>query len=203
MAASRGAADAVRWGVLGAASILKKNVTALRRAPNARLAAIASRSRERAVAFARTYLTAEELAETTVYGSYEELLADPAIDAVYVPLPTTQHKEWVAKAVAAGKHILIEKPAAVSLEELREMTDACERAGLVFMDGLMFHHHARMRKLLQRLADPVCGRVSRITSGFSFCSDDAFKKDNIRCSPDGDPLGCLGDLGWYDCWWWW
>lgn len=192
------AAPPVRWGIIGCARIAQKNVNSIRRARNATLVAVASRSKERCSKWCRTYLTDQEFDSVQAYGSYEELLADRNVDAVYLPLPTSLHKQWAAKVIAARKHLLIEKPAALSMEDLREITDGCRRNGLVFMDGVMFHHHRRMQRIVRHINDPVFGKVSRITSGFSFPSDDSFRKSDIRTSADGDPLGCVGDLGWYN-----
>ena len=94
----------------------------------------------------------------------------------------------------------IPKPVARSAEELEVMLAACAEAGVQFMDGVMFMHHARMSKMDTFLrGDPYgdFGEVQRVTSGFSFMGDEDFFKSNIRASSSGDPLGCLGDLGWY------
>ena len=131
-------------------------------------------------------------------GSYEELLEDENVDAVYIPLPTRLRKQWVIRAAEAGKHVLCEKPCAVSLDDLREMIAACDDNGVQFMDGVMYMHSSRMnvmRKLLDDLA--VIGQIKRIASQFSFCAPDEFKQSNIRTNSELEPQGCLGDLGWY------
>eukprot|EP01045_Picozoa_sp_COSAG04_P007218 COSAG04_NODE_372_length_15668_cov_11.135975_15_plen_238_part_00 len=137
---------------------------------------------------------------TEAVEGYDVLLARDDIDAVYVPLPTALHLEWVTKAAQAGKHILCEKPVALSAGDLATMLAACEEHKVQFMDGVMFMHHKRMSKMDALLrGDPLndFGEVLRVTSGFSFMGDEDFYKGNIRCSAEGDPLGCLGDLGWY------
>jgi predicted dehydrogenase len=131
-------------------------------------------------------------------GSYEELLASDKIDAVYVPLPTGLRKEWVLRAAASGKHVLCEKPCAVSVADLREMLDACQKARVQFMDGVMFMHSRRLPRLRELLDDgQSVGEVKRITSAFSFYGGPDFLTSNIRGNARLEPYGCLGDLGWY------
>ena len=128
------------------------------------------------------------------------MLEDDEIDAVYIPLPTSLHLEWVVKAAQAGKHILCEKPVARDAAELATMLAAVAAAGVEFMDGVMFMHHDRLEAMAAVLhGDPFAsfGEVQRVTSGFSFSAPDEFFASNIRASAAGDPLGCLGDLGWY------
>ena len=133
------------------------------------------------------------------FGSYEELLlASEKIDAVYIPLPTGLRKEWVLRAAAAGKHVLCEKPCAVSVADLREMIDACKKARVQFMDGVMFMHSRRLPRFREILDDgQSVGEVRRITSSFSFYGGPDFLTSNIRGNARLEPHGCLGDLGWY------
>jgi hypothetical protein len=129
------------------------------------------------------------------------------VQAVYLPLPTSLHLEWVLKAAKAMKHVLVEKPVGVTLAEAQAMAAACEEAGVLFMDGVMFMHHERLGRIERCLGvgggedvalTSFWGPVSRVTAAFSFPADGAFLKGgNIRCRADGDPLGCLGDLGLY------
>jgi predicted dehydrogenase len=128
--------------------------------------------------------------------SYEALLARADIDAVYIPLPTGVRKEWVLRAAQAGKHVLVEKPAGCNAADVREMTAACERHRVQFMDGVMFMHGRRLRRLRQAL-DHEAGRVRHIASQFSVMSGEDFRRTNIRAHGMLEPLGCLGDLGWY------
>ncbi|MDG2022277.1 MAG: Gfo/Idh/MocA family oxidoreductase [Phycisphaerales bacterium] len=179
-----------RWGILGAASIARKNVRAMHLAENAHPIAIASRTLEKASAFA-----AEHDVERA-YESYEALLEDPDVDAVYIPLPTTLHREWTIRAAAAGKHVLCEKPVAPSASDAEAMIDACRDAGVQFMDGVMFMHHTRMQTLKSRLAD-IGEEPDLVTSAFSFRGDDSFFEKNIRGDSSTEPLGAVGDLGWY------
>ena len=183
-------APSCRWGILGAASIARKNVRAMHLADNATPLAIASRRLEKATAFAAEH----DL--DRAHGSYEALLDDPDVDAVYIPLPTTLHREWTIRAAEAGKHVLCEKPVAANASDVEVMVEACRDAGVQFMDGLMFMHHERMRHVessLHRLGP----EPDLVTSRFSFRGDAAFFENNIRGDADAEPLGCVGDLGWY------
>lgn len=189
-----------RWGILGSAQIARKNWQAIRHAENATLVGVASRSVERSgqyIAENQGHTPFETAPEAI--GGYQELIERPDIDAVYVPLPTGVRKDWVLKAAAAGKHVLCEKPCGASAVEVREMIDACAAAGVQFMDGVMFMHSSRMAALRGALDDPLnVGELRRITSQFSFLAPDEFFTDNIRASGELEPLGCLGDLGWYN-----
>src|SRR5262249_33281735 len=132
-------------------------------------------------------------------GSYHELLDRDDIDAVYIPLPTGIRKQWVCRTAGVGKHVLCEKPCAVSTADLRAMLDACREHRVQFMDGVMFMHSRRLPLLRQTLDDGCSiGPVRRITSQLSFLHADAFLTNNIRASNLLEPLGCLGDLGWYN-----
>ena len=123
--------EKIRWGVLGCAAIAKvRTIPGLLAASNAQLWAVASRGIEKAQAFK------EEFGAEKAYGSYDELLADPMVQAVYIPLPNSMHCEWVKKAADAGKHILCEKPMALNAKEAEEMFDYCKEKG-VFLINLM------------------------------------------------------------------
>jgi predicted dehydrogenase len=189
-----------RWGILGTANIARKNWKAIRNAGNATLTAVASRDRERARRFIEECQAAVSLTPMPIAcGSYEEIIDRPDIDAVYIPLPTGIRKEWVLRAAAAGKHILCEKPCGVSVADVRAMLDACQKKKVQFMDGVMFMHSRRLELLRQTLDDQhTIGTVRRIASQFSFKASDDFLASNIRVSGQLEPLGCLGDLGWYN-----
>jgi predicted dehydrogenase len=136
--------------------------------------------------------------EQEAFGSYERLLESDKVDAVYIPLPTGLRKEWVLRAAALGKHVVCEKPCAVSVADLREMIDGCGRYRVQFMDGVMFMHSRRMPRLREILDDgESVGEIRRITSAFSFCAPPDFFSSNIRGNARLEPNGCLGDLGWY------
>jgi predicted dehydrogenase len=188
-----------RFGILGAAHIARKNWDALRNAGNCRLAAVASRSRERAQQFIDECQASAPQKLTPQPCSYEELLANPEIDAVYVPLPTGIRKSWVIRAAQAGKHVLCEKPCAPNAEDLAEMISACQKHNVQFMDGVMFMHSRRLEHMRATLdAGERVGRIRRIATQFSFLGSEEFVQNNIRMSNQLEPLGCLGDLGWYN-----
>lgn len=186
------------WGFLGAAGIAEKNWASVKRSGNGIVKSVGSRSIERAQAFIES-CQAElpfESPPEAVEG-YEKILADPEIDAVYIPLPTGIRKEWVIRAAEAGKHVLCEKPCAPSLADLTEMVAACAANNVQFMDGVMFMHSPRFAKILEILNEgDELGRLRRIESCFSFLADEEFA-ENIRLDSRLEPAGCLGDLGWY------
>eukprot|EP00049_Salpingoeca_infusionum_P001299 m.47184 g.47184 ORF g.47184 m.47184 type:complete len:365 (+) comp10961_c1_seq2:2034-3128(+) len=180
---------AIRVGILSTANIANKNVRAIGEAEAIEVVAVASRSLEKAQAFASKH------GIPTAFGSYDELLACAEVDAVYIPLPTTMHKEWVTKAAQAGKHVLCEKPVAISTEELKEMLTACKENNVVWMDGVMFMHQDRVVKVQETIKEH--GPITYLMSGFSFAADEEFLTTNIRVSSKLDFFGALGDLGWY------
>jgi len=186
----------VNVGVLGTANIARKNIAALANAKQIQCLVVGSRNEQRAATYA---------AENQVphfYGSYEQVLQDDRVQAVYLPLPTTTHAHWVAQAAAHGKHILCEKPVATNTDELVQMLALCKQANVVFMDGVMFQHHQRLVHLQEAMYGErsVLGHRGplQLHSHFSFKGDADFFTNNIRCQAQGDPLGCLGDLGWYN-----
>lgn len=189
-----------RWGILSAANIARKNWLAAWNAENATIVAVASRTKEKAQQFiddcnAHSSFDPKPLA----LGSYEELLKRSDIDAVYIPLPTGMRKEWVIRAAEAGKHVLCEKPIGCNAADAAEIIAACRKHNVQFMDGVMFMHSQRLNKLRETLDDgQSVGQLRRITSQFSFNGTEEFAKSNIRASGELEPLGCLGDLGWYN-----
>ena len=190
----------LRWGILSTAQIARKNWQAIRNTGNATVAAVASRDLAKAQKFIAECQTAAPMdAVPRALGSYEELLAAPDVEAVYIPLPTGLRKEWVIRVAEAGKHIVCEKPCALNVADLREMLDTCHRHRVQFMDGVMFMHSQRLAKMRAVLDDQTSiGQLKRITSAFSFCAPEEFFAGNIRASSTLEPYGCLGDLGWYN-----
>jgi predicted dehydrogenase len=189
----------MRWGILGTAGIARKNWRAIRDSGNSIISAVASRDIGRSRNFVRE--CQGELpfdAEPEMLGSYEELIASPDVDAIYVPLPTGLRKEWVLRAASAGKHVLCEKPCGLRAADVREMIEACRKNRVQFMDGVMFMHNPRLNRVRELLDDGAgIGRVKRITSIFTFRATDEFFGANIRLHSELEPTGCLGDLGWY------
>lgn len=189
----------LRWGILSTAGIARKNWRAIRDSGNSIVTAVASREQQRSRDFIDR-CQSEKPVETTpkALGSYEELIASPEVDAVYIPLPTGLRKPWVLRAAAAGKHVLCEKPCGLNAADVQEMIAACQRNGVQFMDGVMFMHNPRMDRLRQALDDAQgFGEIKRITSIFSFVGAGNFFDANIRVNGALEPTGCLGDLGWY------
>lgn len=188
-----------RWGILGTANIARKNWQAILDAGNASLVAVASRDSAKSRQFIAECQTAVPHPRVpTALGSYEELITHPEVDALYIPLPTGIRKEWVIRAAGAGKHVLVEKPVGCTTNDVVEIIAACGRNKVQFMDGVMFMHNGRLRRMRATFDDGrSVGAIRRITSHFSFHGDDAFLKENIRTHSILEPHGCLGDLGWY------
>ncbi|XP_031480863.1 uncharacterized oxidoreductase At4g09670-like [Nymphaea colorata] len=186
---------AVRFGIMGCAAISRKVSRAIGLAPDARLVAVASRTLEKARQFASDNAFPED---AHIYGSYDELLQDPVVEAVYIPLPTSLHRRWVAEAARSGKHVLVEKPAALNAGELQEMLAICEEKGVQFMDGTMWMHHPRTAKMRELLSDATLfGNLKWVHSTFTYVGDAYFLENDIRVKADLDGLGALGDVGWY------
>jgi len=188
------AGGVMRLGILGCANIARKNAMSASLARNVRVVAVASRS----AAKAEAWVASLNLPGTVrTYGAYSELLEDADVDAVYIPLPTTMHLEWVVKAADAKKHVLCEKPVAMNVEELLAIIGACDRNGVQWMDGTMFMHHERTLRLRELLTHPTTGDVVRVSAAFCFHGDASFFESNIRADASADPLGAVGDLLWY------
>ncbi len=188
-----------RWGILGTAGIARKNWLAIRNAENCTLTAVASRDAERCRRFiAECQRHAPFDPPPRAFGSYDELLAGNTVDAVYVPLPTGIRKAWLIRAAEAGKHVLSEKPVGTTGNDVQEILAACRRNGVQFMDGVMFMHSQRMDRIREVLNDgQSVGQIRRIVSHFAFGGSPEFFQGNIRLHSGLEPLGCLGDLGWY------
>lgn len=189
--------NTVRFGILGCANIARKVARAISLAPNATLCAIASRSVNKAEKFAAENNLPESV---RVYGSYDQVLEDPGVDVVYVPLPTSLHVRWVVTAAEKKKHVLVEKPAALDVAELDRILEACESNGVQFMDGSMWLHHprtAQMEDLFSLSRSRSIGPIHFIHSSSTMPTTPEFLESDIRVKPDMDALGALGDLGWY------
>lgn len=151
----------VRFGILGCAGIAEKIVRAMLMVPEVQIAALGSRSLQKAKDFAtRNHLPAE----TKLFDSYDAVLDDGEVDAVYIPLPTGLHLEWVLKAAEKKKHVLLEKPVAPTVEDLDTFLAALEKNNLQFMDGTMFMHHPRTGEMHQVLQNPqVIGELREVS----------------------------------------
>ncbi|MFX3635103.1 MAG: Gfo/Idh/MocA family protein [Candidatus Pristimantibacillus sp.] len=179
----------LRWGVLSSASIaIHKVIPAIQQSERGEVTAIASRE------LAKAEVTAAALQIPKAYGSYEELLADPDIDAIYVPLPNHLHKEWTIKAAAAGKHVLCEKPIALNAAEAQEIIDACREAGVVYAEAFMYRHHPRYARIREIIASGEIGELRGITGAFTF--NNAADTNNVRYHAEWGG-GSLYDVGCY------
>lgn len=192
--------NALRWGIMGGAGIARKNWEAIRLSGSGVVTAVGSRDLGRAQAFVdQCQSEAPFASKPAAVEGYEALLARTDVDAVYIPLPTGIRAEWVERAAAAGKHVMCEKPCAGSAVALRSMLEACRKAGVQFMDGTMFQHSSRLEAVRRVLDDAGrFGELRRVSSAFSFLADDGFARENIRGDAGLEPMGCLGDLGWYN-----
>ena len=185
-----GSAARLRWGVLSTADIARKKwIPGVRRAPQQRgeVVAIASRDAQSAERVAAS------LGIPRAHGSYEELLADPEVDAVYIPLPNHLHLEWTLAAARAGKHVLCEKPIALSSADAERMVEACASAGVVLMEAFMYRLHPSWQAVRELLAAGRIGRLQTVQSWSSYYNDDPA---NIRNQDDAGG-GALMDIGCY------
>ena len=165
---------AVRWGVLGCAAIAtRKVIPAMQRSTRCDIVAIASRDLPRATG------VAARLGIGRAHGSYEALLADPDVEAVYIPLPNHLHAEWAQRAALAGKHVLCEKPLAMDAAEARETVAACERAGVLLMEAFMYRIHPLWQRVRALVDDGAVGELLAIQSWFSYRNVDAGNIRNI------------------------
>jgi len=182
--------DKVRWGVLSTADIgVAKVIPAMQRSTVGAITAIASRDPEKAQA------VAARLGIPKAYGAYADLLADPDIDAVYNPLPNHLHVPWSIKALEAGKHVLCEKPVALTAAEAQELADAAARyPHLKVMEAFMYRFHPQWRRARQLIADGAIGALRTVQSFFSYYLDDP---TNIR-NMAGLGGGGLMDVGCYN-----
>ena len=178
----------VRWGILGASKFAREFMgPALTLAPGGRVVALATSDAAKADPF-RVFAPA-----LRVHGSFEALLADPEVDAVYIPLPNGLHVEWSLKAMQAGKHVLCEKPMAMQAAEFDALIAARDAAGVVAAEAFMIVHHPQWQRARQLLADGAVGQLWRIDGAFSFNNRDA---GNIRNRADMGGGG-LRDIGVY------
>ena len=178
----------IRWGVLGWARIARNEVIpALQRSRNGTLQAVASRSA------AKLAECKAELNPPQLHRSYEDLVRDPAVDAIYNPLPNSLHKEWTIKAAEQGKHVLCEKPVALNAAETREMIAACRANGVVLMEAFMYRYSARTRQVVEILRSGVLGEIRFIHSQFRFL----LNRDGDVRRDAGLGGGSLYDVGCY------
>ncbi len=180
--------NTVRWGLLSTAGINRRLIPAIRAAERAELVAVASRDLAKGQAYA------SEWQIPRVFGSYEEMLASDEVDAVYISLPNHLHCEWTVKALEAGKHVLCEKPFALSVEEVDRMIAACRKSGRVLQEAFMYRHHPQTKLVGDWVRSGKLGDVLLVRAAFSFYM--ANREGNVRLAPEKGG-GALWDVGIY------
>jgi xylose dehydrogenase (NAD/NADP) len=177
----------LRLGILGCARIVRRAiVAAAQKTSSVQITALAGRNGVTAAEWAAEFGIPKH------YDSYEALLADPEIDAVYIPLPNELHLPWTERAAEAGKHVLCEKPLALNVAQAMLMSDACRKAGVVLMEAFMWRHHPRVVHGRKLLADGKLGELRLVKMDFSFDID----RSDWRLDPQRGG-GALFDLGCY------
>jgi predicted dehydrogenase len=177
----------VNWGILSTAHINRLLIPGVQESPEAEVIAVGSRELARAQEFASRWGIERS------YGSYEEVLSDPDVDAVYIPLPNTMHCEWSIRAMEAGKHVLCEKPLSSHLGEVEAAFDVSERTGRLLSEAFMYRHNPQTAKLKELVDGGAVGEVRLIRSAFSYSLHDP---ENIRLRTDVEG-GSLMDVGCY------
>ena len=180
-------AHAVKWGIISTADINRKVIPGAHASPKVELVAVASRDEARAAEYAKTW----EIERS--YGSYDALLADPEIEAVYISLPNTLHCDWSIKALEAGKHVLCEKPLSRHVDEVEAAFDTADRTGFLLSEAFMYRHNPQTRRAKDLVDGGAIGELRLIRSTFSYSLYDA---DNIRLRTEVEG-GSLMDVGCY------
>jgi predicted dehydrogenase len=180
----------VAWGLLSTAPINSRILEASRESDRAEVVAVGSRDTRRAEAYAREHGIAR------AHGSYDALLADPDVEAVYVSVPNGLHVEWTLRALEAGKHVLCEKPMSRRAAEVERVFDIADSAGLVVSEGFMWRHHPQTAKLAQLLEDGAIGALRLVRVGFSFPLETERSPNDARFSAELEG-GAMMDLGCY------
>lgn len=184
----RDAAARVRWGVLGVAHIAtKKVIPGMQRCASAEVVALASRDAEKAE------LAAVALNIPNAHGSYEALINDPNVDAVYIPLPNHLHVEWATRAAEAGKHVLCEKPIGLASSDVRALMAVRDRTGILIQEAFMYRAHPQWRRAVQLVRSGRIGELRGILGAFSYCNEDAANIRNVKAWGGGG----LYDIGCY------
>src|SRR5947209_1499583 len=179
--------SAVKWGIISTAHINRLFLAGARQANGVEIAAVASRDRAKAEEYARE----NEIA--TAHGSYQELLQDPQIEAIYISLPNSLHVDWSIRALQAGKHVLCEKPLSRRAQEVERAFDAAEQHGRLLMEAFMWRHNPQTGKLMDLLNQGAVGRIRVIRAAFGFVTNDPA---NVRLQTGLDG-GALMDVGCY------
>ncbi|MBI9099453.1 MAG: Gfo/Idh/MocA family oxidoreductase [Spirochaetaceae bacterium] len=178
----------VKWGVLSTAKIgTKQVIPAMQQGEYSEITAIASRN------LTRSKEIAQQLHIPLAYGSYEELLADPSIEAIYIPLPNNFHVQWSIKCMRAGKHVLCEKPIALTVDDVKKLIEVRDKTGMKISEAFMVRSHPQWIKALDLVNSGALGEVKAIQGFFSYFNRD---KDNIRNKIEYGG-GSLWDIGCY------
>jgi predicted dehydrogenase len=177
----------VKWGIISTAHINRLVIPGAQESSKVDLVGVASRDRVRAEEYARQWDIPR------AYGSYEELLEDPEIEAVYISLPNTMHPEWSIRSLEAGKHVLCEKPFSRHPDEIEAAFDAADRAGRLLSEAFMYRHNPQTKRLKQLVDDGAIGELRFVRTAFSYGLYDA---QNIRLSTELEG-GALMDVGCY------
>ncbi len=177
----------IRWGLLSTANINRRLIPAIRESARGELVAVASRSLEAAKAYAAKWHIPQ------AFGSYEAMLASDDVDAVYISLPNYLHAEWSIKAMQLGKHVLCEKPFALTLAEVDEMTAVSQQTGSVLAEAFMYRHHPQTKMVGEWVRNGRLGRITLVRSVFNYAMA---SRENIRLVPEWGG-GCLWDVGVY------
>jgi D-xylose 1-dehydrogenase (NADP+, D-xylono-1,5-lactone-forming) len=180
-------AHAVKWGIISTADINRKVIPGAHASPKVDLVAVASRDQARADAYAQQW----EIGRA--HGSYEALLADDEVEAVYISLPNTMHCDWSVKALEAGKHVLCEKPLSRHTAEVEAAFDAAERNARLLSEAFMYRHNPQTKRAKQLVEEGAIGELRLIRSAFSYA---LYDEDNIRLRTDVEG-GALMDVGCY------
>jgi xylose dehydrogenase (NAD/NADP) len=184
---SRAGRQGIRWGILGCARIGDTVVPAIQACPGHRVVAVASRSQHRAAEAAARWRAPRW------YDSYGRLLDDPEVDAIYLPLPNALHAEWTLKAVRTGKHVLCEKPLALSAAEVDQVSAEAERAGVLVMEAFAYRHHELTDRVVELVREGAVGRPRIVRGTFTFLLT---REKDVRLQPDLGG-GSLWDIGCY------
>ncbi len=180
--------DTVRWGLLSTANINRRVIPSISSSERGKLAAVASRSAEKARAYAKEW----EIPRW--FDSYEAMLNSDEVDAVYISLPNHLHAEWSVRALQAGKHVLCEKPFALTVEEVDRMIAASRENGRALMEAFMYRHHPQMKMVGEWVRSGRLGEISLVRAVFNFSMGN--RTGNVRLEPDYGG-GALWDVGVY------
>src|SRR5229473_2553186 len=180
-------ANAVKWGIISTADINRKVIPGAHASPQVELIGVASRDQARADAYAK------EWEIERAYGSYEALLADPDVEAVYISLPNNLHVEWSIKSLEAGKHVLVEKPFSRNPADVEAAFDTADRTGRLLSEAFMYRHNPQTKRAKELVGGGAIGELRTVRSAFSYS---LYDEENIRLRTDLEG-GALMDVGCY------